>query len=116
MPATSPPVSLPDRYRAARRIAAGGMATVFAAEDRLLGRLVAIKVLSPHFAADDAAIERFSREARAAAKDRIASSPTTYGALRLLSFAMKLDLLLFGRITSGPFFALLVKNGAVPDR
>ncbi len=59
---------------------------------------------------------RAVREARAAAKDRIASSPTTYGALRLLSFAMKLDLLLFGRITSGPFFALLVKNGAVPDR
>ena len=30
--------------------------------------------------------------------------------LRALSFAMKLDLLLFGRITSGPFFALLVKD------
>jgi SAM-dependent methyltransferase len=51
------------------------------------------------------------REARTAAKERIASSPTTYAALRALSAAMKLDLLLFGRITSGPFFALLVKNG-----
>jgi hypothetical protein len=30
--------------------------------------------------------------------------------LRLLSAAMKLDLLLFGRIRSGPFFALLVKE------
>jgi SAM-dependent methyltransferase len=50
------------------------------------------------------------REARTAAKERIARSPTTYGALRGLSFAMKLDLLLFGRITSGPFFALLVKD------
>ena len=39
------------------------------------------------------------------------SSPTTYAALRGLSLAMKLDLLLFGRITSGPFFALLVKEG-----
>ncbi|MEZ5120919.1 MAG: protein kinase [Solirubrobacterales bacterium] len=68
MSATSPPVSLPDRYRAVRRIAAGGMATVFAAEDTLLGRLVAIKMLSAHFAADDAAIKRFSREARAAAR------------------------------------------------
>ena len=38
------------------------------------------------------------------------SSPTTYAALRVLSFAMKLDLLLFGRIRSGPFFALLVKE------
>ena len=50
------------------------------------------------------------REARTAAKARIASSPTTYGVLRGLSFAMKLDLLLFGRITSGPFFALLEKD------
>jgi SAM-dependent methyltransferase len=50
------------------------------------------------------------REARTAAKQQIARSPTTYAALRALSFAMKLDLLLFGRITSGPFFALLVKE------
>ena len=50
------------------------------------------------------------REARAAAKARIASSRTTYATLRLLSFVMKLDLLLFGRIRSGPFFALLVKE------
>jgi len=50
------------------------------------------------------------RETRSAAKARIASSPTTYTILRGLSLAMKLDLLLFGRIRSGPFFALLVKD------
>lgn len=50
------------------------------------------------------------REARAAAKERIAHGGPTYVALRALSFVMKLDLLLFGRITSGPFFALLVKK------
>jgi SAM-dependent methyltransferase len=50
------------------------------------------------------------REARAAAKQRIARGGLTYGALRAISFAMKLDLLLFGRITSGPFFALLEKT------
>ncbi|HET7218244.1 MAG TPA: methyltransferase domain-containing protein [Vicinamibacterales bacterium] len=54
---------------------------------------------------------RAIKEARSAAKAQIARSPATYGALRALSFAMKLDLLLFGRITSGPFFALLVKEG-----
>ena len=53
---------------------------------------------------------RAIREARSAAKAQIARSPATYGVLRALSFAMKLDLLLFGRITSGPFFALLVKD------
>jgi hypothetical protein len=51
------------------------------------------------------------REARTAAKEQIARSPATVAALRALSLAMKLDVLLFGRITSGPFFALLVKEG-----
>lgn len=50
------------------------------------------------------------REARSAAKAQIARSPATLAALRALSFAMKLDLLLFGRVRSGPFFALLVKE------
>jgi SAM-dependent methyltransferase len=50
---------------------------------------------------------RAIREARSAAKDRIARSRPTYAALRALSAAMKLDLVLFGRIPSGPFFALL---------
>ena len=35
-----------------------------------------------------------------------------YGALVLLSWAMKFDVLMFGRIRSGPFFALLRKTGA----
>ena len=50
------------------------------------------------------------REARTAAKTRIAESPVTRAALQSLSFAMKLDLLLFGRFRSGPFFALLTKT------
>jgi SAM-dependent methyltransferase len=53
---------------------------------------------------------RAIREARSSAKARIASSRPTYFALRGLSWLMKLDLLLFGRIRSGPFFALLVKE------
>ena len=53
---------------------------------------------------------RAIKEARTAAKQQIARSPATYAALRTLSFAMKLDLVLFGRITSGPFFALLIKD------
>ncbi|OFW07240.1 MAG: hypothetical protein A3H96_17105 [Acidobacteria bacterium RIFCSPLOWO2_02_FULL_67_36] len=50
------------------------------------------------------------KEARTAAKERIATSRTTRAVLEALSFAMKLDLVLFGRIRSGPFFALLVKE------
>lgn len=50
------------------------------------------------------------REARAAAKRRIAGAGPTYLALRLVTWAMRLDVWLFGRIRSGPFFALLVKE------
>ena len=68
MPASQASVSLPDRYRVVRHIANGGMAGVWAAEDELLGRLVAVKVLSPAFASDDRAAKRFLREARAGAR------------------------------------------------
>ncbi|MBV9802087.1 MAG: protein kinase [Solirubrobacterales bacterium] len=51
-----------------RHIATGGMASVWCARDRALGRNVAIKLLAERFAHDDAASERFMREARAAAR------------------------------------------------
>ncbi|HET7698168.1 MAG TPA: methyltransferase domain-containing protein [Vicinamibacterales bacterium] len=47
------------------------------------------------------------KAARTAGKQRVASSGATRAALGALTAAMKLDLLLFGRIESGPFFALL---------
>jgi SAM-dependent methyltransferase len=47
------------------------------------------------------------KAARAAGKERIAQSGATRAILRGLTAAMKLDLLLFGHIESGPFFALL---------
>src|SRR3954469_13282534 len=68
MPATEHRLRLPDRYRVTRRIAAGGVATAYACEDQTLGRLVAVKVLAPHFAVDADAATRFQREARAAAR------------------------------------------------
>ena len=55
------------RYVITRRIASGGMAEVFMAKDELLGRTVALKLLHPEYARDGAFIERFRREARAAA-------------------------------------------------
>src|SRR4051812_42417702 len=67
--ATPPgPIGLPERYRVPRRIAGGGMATVYACEDQVLRRLVAVKVLAPHLAADPSYRERFQREARAVAR------------------------------------------------
>jgi eukaryotic-like serine/threonine-protein kinase len=59
---------LAGRYRFERRLAVGGMAEVWEATDQVLDRLVAIKVLHPHLAHDDAFVERFRREAIAAAR------------------------------------------------
>ncbi len=61
-------VRLPDRYRPLRHLASGGMASVWCAEDLVLDRTVAVKVLSDRFASDEVAVRRFKREARAAAR------------------------------------------------
>ena len=55
------------RYELLRRIARGGMADVYLARDASLGRQVAVKVLFPEFANDPSFVERFRREAKAAA-------------------------------------------------
>ncbi len=58
---------LSGRYRITKHLARGGMGDVFEAEDELLGRRVAVKVLHEHFARDEAFVARFRREAQAAA-------------------------------------------------
>ena len=55
------------RYQMVRQVARGGMAEVYLARDLLLDRPVALKVLFPEFSADPSFVERFRREARAAA-------------------------------------------------
>ncbi|HEV2754283.1 MAG TPA: protein kinase [Actinomycetota bacterium] len=55
------------RYRLEERVAAGGMGTVFAATDERLHRRVAVKLLKDDLAGDQRFVERFRREARAAA-------------------------------------------------
>jgi eukaryotic-like serine/threonine-protein kinase len=55
------------RYRVLRRLGSGGMADVWLAEDAHLQRQVALKVLHRRFAQDREFVERFRREAEAAA-------------------------------------------------
>ncbi|HXN38024.1 MAG TPA: Stk1 family PASTA domain-containing Ser/Thr kinase [Solirubrobacteraceae bacterium] len=55
------------RYRVISRLGSGGMADVYLAQDQLLGRQVAVKVLHHHFAEDHEFVERFRREASSAA-------------------------------------------------
>ena len=62
------PARVGRRYRLVRLIAQGGMAEVWEGVDEVLARPVAIKVLLPHLARDAAFVERFRREAVAAAR------------------------------------------------
>jgi beta-lactam-binding protein with PASTA domain/tRNA A-37 threonylcarbamoyl transferase component Bud32 len=55
------------RYRILRKLGTGGMANVYLAEDEVLGRRVAIKILNDKHAGDDQFVERFRREAKNAA-------------------------------------------------
>src|ERR1700712_2913019 len=64
---------LDGRYEIRRRLAAGGMATVYAAIDTRLDRPGASKLMHPALAADEEFVARFRREAKAAAR---LSAPT----------------------------------------
>src|SRR3954465_15673360 len=57
-----------DKYRLDRLLGRGGMGAVYAGTHLDLDRPVAIKLLLPDFTADPDALERFRREARAAAR------------------------------------------------
>ncbi len=72
--ALEPGQVLAQRYRVQRLLGRGGMGAVYLADDEVLGELVALKVISSAFAADEAAmVTRFRREAAAA---RRVSSPS----------------------------------------
>jgi beta-lactam-binding protein with PASTA domain/predicted Ser/Thr protein kinase len=62
-----PETIIDGRYRVISRLGSGGMADVYLAQDQLLGREVAVKVLHHHFAEDHEFVERFRREASSAA-------------------------------------------------
>jgi len=59
--------TISDRYHLVRLLGDGGMGAVYKAADRVLRRFVAIKLLHPDTAANEKSVERFQREARAAA-------------------------------------------------
>lgn len=59
---------LEGEYRIERMLGKGGMGAVFLAQDLLLDRQVAIKVLPPEISQDEHVVKRFQQEARTAAK------------------------------------------------
>jgi len=72
-----------NRYRIVRRIGAGGMADVYAAEHERLGRPLAVKVMHAHLARDEEMRLRFRREAEAASRlvHPLICTPIDYGEL-----------------------------------
>src|ERR1700689_2684454 len=67
MEPTNTPRVLSGRYELSHLVARGGMAEVYRARDQLLDRPVALKVLFPRLSVDRSFVERFRREAQAAA-------------------------------------------------
>ncbi|MBI4897792.1 MAG: Stk1 family PASTA domain-containing Ser/Thr kinase [Actinobacteria bacterium] len=67
MSAFQPGTMVDGRYKIVQRIGSGGMADVYLSEDQHLGRRVALKVMHERFAQDKQFVERFEREAQAAA-------------------------------------------------
>jgi serine/threonine protein kinase len=71
------------KYRVTREIGRGGMAAVYEAEHMALGKKIAVKVLAAELAASTVVIERFFREARAAASVRSPHIVDVYDSGRL---------------------------------
>jgi len=81
------------------------------AEKRAAQAAAAAPVAAGGGGAQDApARAAFARAARSEAKDRIARGGAVLSGLKALTLLMKLDVVLFGRVKSGPFFVLLEKR------
>jgi serine/threonine protein kinase/putative intracellular protease/amidase len=68
------------RYKVLERIGEGGMGVVYRAEHRVMGRVVALKVLNTGVTSNPIAVERFRREVRLASRLNHANIVTAYDA------------------------------------
>jgi WD40 repeat protein len=78
--AVPPDLAGHERYRIVRRLGGGGMGVVYEAEHRIMQRPVALKVINRAYTVNVAAVERFRREVRAAARLAHPNIVTAYDA------------------------------------
>lgn len=83
--------------------------------ERAMGRRARATPADPAESGDLARTEQ-AREARTAAKRALAGRGALYYALRAVTVAMMLDVWIFGRVRTGPFFALLERTPGIPSR
>ncbi|HEY3790167.1 MAG TPA: protein kinase, partial [Urbifossiella sp.] len=67
-PRVPPALADHPQYRIIDRLGEGGMGVVYKAEHRMMGRVVALKVLAPHLTVEPEAVDRFLKEVSAAGK------------------------------------------------
>jgi serine/threonine-protein kinase len=106
--------TLGERYVLSRHIAAGGMGDVWAAEDTVLERTVAVKVLRAEHAVDPTFVTRFRNEAKhaAALSDPHITAVFDYG--EAADNGATLAYLVMELVPGEPLSALLAREGALP--
>jgi serine/threonine-protein kinase len=108
-----PDMLLGDRYRPVERLAVGGMGEVWRAEDSVLGRTVAIKILRSEYADDPGFRDRFRDEARHAAMLAHPNVTQVYDFYE--GDGDELPYIVMELVTGEPLSDLLKRNGALPD-
>ena len=100
------------RYRVLGLLGAGGMGAVYKAEHRLMERMVALKVINPNLVSSPAALERFEREVKTAAKLSHANIVTAHDAEQ----AGNLHFLVMEFVDGASLDRLLAKTGPLPPQ
>ena len=109
---------LSGRYRLLRLIATGGMGQVWEADDAVLDRRVAVKILKPEFSSDPEFVERFRSEAKVTARISHPGIATVYdyGQVEDPASGSPLSYLVMELVVGEPLSDVLAREGRLPLR
>ncbi|MFD2395085.1 protein kinase [Dietzia aerolata] len=107
---------LSDRYRLQRLIATGGMGQVWEADDSVLDRRVAVKILKPEFSSDPEFVDRFRSEAKVTARISHPGIATVYdyGQITDPASGSPLSYLVMELVVGEPLSDVLAREGQLP--